>query len=150
MRIRTSTVVERLDELLEQEEREGLAVSEQDLAKLYDATVLDAMRWAQAAWEEVFCTTAANCWHHSGILDEDIYELVATMDKLRLAPLSIASLNTLNKTNLSFSIPPYFGEPPASYIFVFMRTNGNGVCTACTALSWSCAGTTPGLCLYLG
>lgn len=48
MRTRTSVIVERLDELLEQEDRKGLAVSEQDLAKLYDATVLDAMRWAQA------------------------------------------------------------------------------------------------------
>lgn len=85
-------IVERLDKLLKQEGKEGLAASEHDIAKLYDATVVYTMRWALAAWEEVSCITVASCWHHTGILEENIYELIATMDKLRLASLSIASL----------------------------------------------------------
>lgn len=48
--------------------------------------VLKAMRGAKDAWEMVTKTTITNCWRHTGILDDDIYELVERVDNIRLGP----------------------------------------------------------------
>nr|CCA23917.1 AlNc14C213G8957 [Albugo laibachii Nc14] len=42
------------------------------------------MQWAQEAWEIVMCTTVANCWHHTKMIDDDVYELVESIKQLAL------------------------------------------------------------------
>nr|CCA16020.1 AlNc14C17G1808 [Albugo laibachii Nc14] len=42
------------------------------------------MQWAQEAWEIVMCTTVANCWHHTKMIDDDVYELVESITQLAL------------------------------------------------------------------
>lgn len=92
LKVRNASIVDRLDSILDREENGGGVVSQEEIAALYDATVLDAMRWAEVAWDAVSGTTVANCWRHTGILADDVFELVAAMDKLQVALHSISSL----------------------------------------------------------
>ncbi|KAH9078292.1 hypothetical protein Ae201684P_019383 [Aphanomyces euteiches] len=52
--------------------------------KLFDVDVLEAMRWAQTAWQEVTQSTIENCWRHSAILDEELYELNNSINAIEL------------------------------------------------------------------
>jgi len=35
-----------------------------------------ALEWAKIAWESVSQATIVNCWRHTGIVDEVVYELI--------------------------------------------------------------------------
>ena len=84
-KIRNAHIVDKLDGILEREENEGSIISVHDVDQLYNVSVLDATTWAQEAWSSVTSVTIANCWRHTGILAEDVYELVAGMEKISVA-----------------------------------------------------------------
>lgn len=84
-KIRNAHIVDKLDGILEREENEGSIISVHDVDQLYNVSVLDAMTWAQEAWSSVTSVTITNCWRHTGILAEDVYELVAGMEKISVA-----------------------------------------------------------------
>nr|CCA25053.1 PREDICTED: similar to Tigger transposable elementderived protein 6 putative [Albugo laibachii Nc14] len=62
------------------------------LEAIDNVDVLVAMRWAQEAWASVTCTTISNCWRHTGILDEELYELIEGVAKLFVWSLSMQQL----------------------------------------------------------
>lgn len=51
----------------------------------YDVDVLQAMRWCQEAWESVSQSSIANCWKHTGILPDDIYDLIRGISSVLLS-----------------------------------------------------------------
>lgn len=55
-----------------------------ELDKAYNVDVLVAMRWAQEAWEAVTAKVIDNCWQHTQVLDESLYELVDKVQMLTL------------------------------------------------------------------
>lgn len=80
-------IVDRLDELLD---RAGDSpIDDNDIEALHLTDVLEAMRWAELAWMEVSHNTIANCWRHTRILDEDVYELIEQMQRCRFSPPSV-------------------------------------------------------------
>ena len=83
--------VDKLDDLFDssQDEKESFDSS---ASALFHVDILVAMQWAKQAWEEVTSSTIKNCWRHTGILDDDLYELVRSMERVRLAPHSITPL----------------------------------------------------------
>ena len=85
-RIQHHHVVDRLDEVLQHAAAHGDDSIERETSALFQVDVLVAMRWAEEAWAAVTQTTITNCWTHTQILDEEIYELTAGLEKLRFAP----------------------------------------------------------------
>lgn len=53
---------------------------------------LVVMQWAQQAWSTVTHTTISNCWRHTNILDEDMYELTDGIDCLHLCSPSLSQI----------------------------------------------------------
>ena len=85
-------MVDKLDELLEQVDEVGKENVELSAERLFNVSILVAMRWSQQTWDMVAKATVTNCWRHTGILAEEIFELVAGMDKLPIGPHSIRQL----------------------------------------------------------
>ena len=85
-KIRNAHVVDKLDELLDQVDGMGKENVEINGEQSFNVNILVAMRWAQEAWGAVTQATVANCWLHTGILGEDIFELVTDMHKLHIGP----------------------------------------------------------------
>ena len=82
-------VVDRFDDLLRRILDVGDDCVEKEIDSLFNVDVLVAMRWAEAAWSKVTRATILHCWRHTKILDEDIYELVESFDKLRASAPSL-------------------------------------------------------------
>lgn len=80
----TRHVLDCLEKLLERAEAEGSECQRRDVDRVYNVDILTAMRWAQEAWKSVTDTTIENCWRHTQILDDDMYELVDSLEKFRL------------------------------------------------------------------
>lgn len=82
-KVRRRYIVDRFDEMLtfNVHNKEDI---ERDFDSLYVVDVLTAMTWAKQAWAAVTSTTIAHCWQHTGIVDDEIYELVAEVEKLAL------------------------------------------------------------------
>ena len=59
-------------------------MTQEEIGVLCRVDVLEAMRWAQDAWESATKSTVTNYWNHTEILDEDVYELVERIDRIRL------------------------------------------------------------------
>lgn len=91
-KLRNARVVDTLDDLLVQQGIPAIANGEIDVDSLYNITVLDAMRWAQAAWAKVTPRTVSNCWRHTGVIAHDVFELVSGIERLSIAPLSVEQL----------------------------------------------------------
>ncbi|KAF0712278.1 Aste57867_4880 [Aphanomyces stellatus] len=80
--LRSQYVVDKFDKLVE---TIGVADKENFTAhvnKLHDVSLLQALDWAKDAWQDVTRDTIANCWRHTGILDDDMYELIDRMNNL--------------------------------------------------------------------
>lgn len=77
--LKNEYVVERLDALLDRAEEIDQQTVEKEAVALYNADVLQAMKWAQEAWQHVTSSSIANCWRHTKIFDEEMYELVDSM-----------------------------------------------------------------------
>ena len=43
--------------------------------------MLEAIRSVQDAWEMLIKSSVTSCWRLTGILDDDVYELVEGMDR---------------------------------------------------------------------
>ena len=54
----------------------SLTTKEKSTKDIYKVDVLQAMHWCRDAWESVMQSTIANCWKHTGIIPEDLYELI--------------------------------------------------------------------------
>ena len=74
----------KFDELLDKGAEVGNENVETQIESLYAVDVLQAMQWAQEAWETVTSTTVANCWLHTKDIDGDVYELVESIKQLAL------------------------------------------------------------------
>lgn len=95
-RLKQRHIVDRFDDMLSHIAEVGEESAERDIDALLKVDVLVAMKWAQEAWEEVSRSTIANCWRHTKILDEDVFELVESIEKLRVgAPAPGQLLNQL-------------------------------------------------------
>nr|CCA15552.1 PREDICTED: similar to tigger transposable element derived 4 putative [Albugo laibachii Nc14] len=82
--LKTRYIVGTFDELLDKAADVGYENVETQIESLYTLDVLQAMQWAQEAWEIVMCTTVANCWRNTKIIDDDVYKLVQSMKQLAL------------------------------------------------------------------
>nr|CCA23461.1 PREDICTED: similar to Tigger transposable elementderived protein 6 putative [Albugo laibachii Nc14] len=51
---------------------------------IYKVDVLQAMHWCRDAWESVTQSTTENCWKHTGIIPEDLYELIQGIANVHL------------------------------------------------------------------
>ena len=80
----THHILDCLDTLMESAAAKGRECERRDLDKLYNVDVLTAVQRAQDAWESVTRTTIVNCWCHTHILDEEIYELVESAGRMCL------------------------------------------------------------------
>lgn len=86
-------VVDKFDDLFEQMEEVAAGDRERAIDKLFTVDVLVAMRWAQEAWSQVTSATVSSCWRHTQVLDEDVYELIESVRKLRVQPPSMRALS---------------------------------------------------------
>lgn len=68
--------VDAVDSVIDDEEKSA--------EEIYKVDVLQAMHWCCDAWESVTQSTIANCWKHTGILPEDLYELIQGIANVRL------------------------------------------------------------------
>nr|CCA26652.1 AlNc14C399G11353 [Albugo laibachii Nc14] len=57
---------------------------ERSTKDIYKVDVLQAMHWCRDAWESVTQSTIAKCWNHTGIIPEDLYELIQGIANVRL------------------------------------------------------------------
>nr|CCA27957.1 PREDICTED: similar to Tigger transposable elementderived protein 6 putative [Albugo laibachii Nc14] len=73
---------DQLDEILSRFVEDGQETLEREFDAIGNVDVLVAMRWEQEAWESVTCMTISNCWRHTGILDEELYEIIEGVAKL--------------------------------------------------------------------
>nr|CCA14149.1 AlNc14C2G257 [Albugo laibachii Nc14] len=73
---------DRLDEFLSRFEEDGQEILERDLETIGNDDVIVAMWWVQDAWASVICISIFNCWRHTRILDEELYELIEGVAKL--------------------------------------------------------------------
>lgn len=83
--------VDQLDILLEQGLSAGKGNAKSSSVSQVD--ILVAMRWVEEAWKFVTSTTINNCWRHTSIRDDGFYELVESMEKMRVVPLSVRQLS---------------------------------------------------------
>ncbi|KAF0771165.1 hypothetical protein AaE_002478 [Aphanomyces astaci] len=80
--LRALHIVEKFDKLVataDESDKENFASL---VNKLHEVSLLQAMEWAKEAWHSVTQDTIANCWRHTGILDEEMYELIESMNNL--------------------------------------------------------------------
>ena len=91
-RLKNRHYVDAFDAMVERSGVIGKESVDRDFESLFHVHILVAMRWAQEAWESVTTSTVANCWRHTGIIDEDFYELIQSMEKIRLSAPSIRQL----------------------------------------------------------
>nr|CCA15961.1 peptidase putative [Albugo laibachii Nc14] len=82
--LKTRHIVGMFDELLDKAAEVGNENIETQIESLYTLDVLQAMQSAQEAWEIVMCTTVANCWRHTKMIDDEVYELVESIKQLAL------------------------------------------------------------------
>lgn len=80
---KTRHVVDWFDDFLARE-GDSEHVCAQELDKVYSVDVLVAMRWAIEAWEAVTTTTITNCWRHTEVLDESMYELIDSVQAINM------------------------------------------------------------------
>lgn len=85
-------VVDNLDALLERAASHGAASIEDELQHLHDTDVLTAMLWAQQAWSYTSSTVMRNCWKRTQVLNEELFELVSNLSRLRIEPPTIRNL----------------------------------------------------------
>nr|CCA23462.1 AlNc14C195G8537 [Albugo laibachii Nc14] len=57
---------------------------EKSTKDIYKVDVLQAMHRCGDAWESVTQSTIGNCWEHTGIIPEDLYELIQGIANGRL------------------------------------------------------------------
>lgn len=76
----TQHVLQQINHILEHESE-----NTQALNKIYDVDVLTAMMWAQEAWARVSPANIANCWRHTHILSDDVYELIEQVQGMSLS-----------------------------------------------------------------
>nr|CCA26118.1 AlNc14C348G10878 [Albugo laibachii Nc14] len=81
---KTRYIVGKFDELLDKAAEVGNENVETQIESLYTVDVLQAMQWAQEARETVTSTTLVNCWRHTKIIDDEVYELVESIKQLAL------------------------------------------------------------------
>nr|CCA22622.1 PREDICTED: similar to tigger transposable element derived 6 putative [Albugo laibachii Nc14] len=74
--------VDRLDEILSRFREDEQETLERELETIGNVDVRVAMRWVQEVWASLICTTISNCWRHTGILDEELYELIEGVAKV--------------------------------------------------------------------
>nr|CCA27166.1 AlNc14C468G11822 [Albugo laibachii Nc14] len=82
--LKTRYIVGKFNELLDKAAEVGNENVETQIESLYTVDVLRAMQWAQEAWETVTSTTVANCWRHTKIIDDEVYELVESIKQIAL------------------------------------------------------------------
>lgn len=82
-RVKRREAVKRLDRLLEDSTLHSSDM-EREADTLFVADLLTAVKWAEEALREVTAETISNCWRHTGILDDDLYELVSAVENLKL------------------------------------------------------------------
>nr|CCA25693.1 jerky putative [Albugo laibachii Nc14] len=82
--LKTRYIVGKFDELLDKAAEIGNENVETQIESLYTVDVLQAMQWAQETWETVTSTTDANCWHHTKIIDDELYEIVESIKQVAL------------------------------------------------------------------
>nr|CCA26103.1 jerky putative [Albugo laibachii Nc14] len=82
--LKTRYIAGKSDELLDKAAEVGNENVETQMESLYTVDVLQAMQWAQEAWETVTRTTVANCWRHTKIIDDEVYELVESIKQIAL------------------------------------------------------------------
>nr|CCA15793.1 PREDICTED: similar to tigger transposable element derived 4 putative [Albugo laibachii Nc14] len=82
--LKTWYIVGKFDELLDKAAEVGNENVETQIESLYTVDVLQAMQWAHETWETVTSTTEANCWSHTKIIDDEVYELVESIKQLAL------------------------------------------------------------------
>lgn len=79
-KVRKGYDVDKKDVMLEQVDELGKENVGSIIESIYNVDILVAMRWAQEAWK----ATIENCWSYTGAMDQDIFELVAGMDRMRI------------------------------------------------------------------
>ncbi|KAG9416340.1 hypothetical protein AC1031_000739 [Aphanomyces cochlioides] len=78
-RLKAKYFIRKFDEWLANRDDGSKENDERDISRLHEVSVLQAMEWAKEAWLEVSSTSISNCWRHTQILDEEMYELVHSM-----------------------------------------------------------------------
>ncbi|KAH9106202.1 hypothetical protein AeMF1_018118 [Aphanomyces euteiches] len=79
-KLKAQSTIQKAENLLATVGKENMTQSH--VKKLFEVDLVEAMRWAQTAWNEVTPSTIANCWRHTAILDEDLYELNTSMNRM--------------------------------------------------------------------
>ncbi|CAK4676550.1 unnamed protein product [Aphanomyces euteiches] len=77
--LRAQHLVDKFDALLETADESNKENFASLVNKLHEVSLLQALGWAKEAWHCVSRDTIINCWRHTGIIDEDIYELIDSM-----------------------------------------------------------------------
>ena len=80
--MKTWYTVGKFNELLDEAAEVGNENVETQIESFYTVDVFQAIPWAQEAWEMVTRTTVANCWRHTKIIDDEVYELVESIKQL--------------------------------------------------------------------
>nr|CCA23555.1 hypothetical protein TRIADDRAFT_5525 [Albugo laibachii Nc14] len=57
---------------------------EKSTKDLYEVEVVQAMHWCRDAWDSLTQSTIANCLKYTGIIPEDLYELIQGIANVRL------------------------------------------------------------------
>ncbi|KAF0744692.1 hypothetical protein Ae201684P_018836 [Aphanomyces euteiches] len=81
-RVKTQSTIQKAEDLLQRVGKEN--ITPLHAKKVFEVDVLEAMRWAQTAWQEVTQSTIENCWRHTAILDEELYELNNSINAIEL------------------------------------------------------------------
>lgn len=90
-KVKRRYAVEKFDKLIEADgtDKENM---EAKIDFLFVADVLISMKWTEEARATVTATTVTNCCRHAGVFDEDLYELVVGVEKLRVGSPTISQL----------------------------------------------------------
>ncbi|RHY96592.1 hypothetical protein DYB35_008631, partial [Aphanomyces astaci] len=80
--LRALHIVQKFDKLVETADESDKENFASQVNKLHEVSLLQAMEWAKEAWQSVTQDTIANRWRHTGILDEEMYELFESMNYL--------------------------------------------------------------------
>ncbi|KAH9097729.1 hypothetical protein Ae201684P_001205 [Aphanomyces euteiches] len=81
-RVKIQSTIQTAEDLLQRVGKEN--ITHLHAKKLFGVDVLEAMRWAQTAWQEVTQPTIENCWRHTAIPDEELYELNNSINAIEL------------------------------------------------------------------
>ncbi|RLN77720.1 hypothetical protein DYB28_003682 [Aphanomyces astaci] len=80
--LRATYLVEKFDKLVASADESDKESFGSRVNKLHEVSLVQALEWAKEAWQGVTQETIANCWRHTGILDEEVYELIENMRNL--------------------------------------------------------------------